>query len=230
MTGKPASKVGTSTHVRALVPPALVPKPRSRVPDARERLIGFAAKLFRDKGYTGTSIRDIATRAKVEPSALYYHFSSKEALLEEVLDRSIAVLMRDVRGAIAALPPEADPRERIQAAIAAHLSSHLGHGAFGLASRRVVGQIPVALRRRHEAARAEYGELWQGLFSDAAQAQALRPGVQIGPARMFLLGALNWTSEWFDAGRKSPDELAAIFCNLLFDGLGTLDSKGKKSG
>ena len=97
--------------------------------NARERLQSIAARLFRELGYAGTSIRAIAKRARVEPSALYYHFPSKEALLDAVLDESILRVHDAVRQAVAALPADAKPRERILAAIAAH--------APGTASTRI---------------------------------------------------------------------------------------------
>ncbi len=193
---------------------------RPRTKDSRELLLGYAAKLFREKGYTATSVRDIVKRAHIEPSALYYHFASKQALLDAVLDRSITSVMAQVREALDQLPQEATPRERFCVAIATHIRSMVLHGDFALAGRRVMGQIPPALRRKHDALRATYGDFWQTLFSQAAQRNDFRDDAKLGLARMFLMGAINWTTEWFDPKIKSPEELAAVFCDILFAGLG----------
>ena len=199
--------------------PSAKRKPRPRARDSKEILLGIAAKLFRDFGYNATSIRDIVKRAKIEPSALYYHYSSKEALLDAVLERSIHNVMMEVREAVEKLPANADSRDRITAGIARHLRSIHIHGDFALASRRVIGEIPAALRRKHDAMRAEYGAYWESLFQDAAASKGIREDVRLGLARMFLMGALNWSSEWFDPKKKSPEDVAEFFCGILFEGL-----------
>lgn len=200
--------------------PRARPAARPRRPrDSRELLIRHAARLFRERGYTATSVRDIVKRAGIEPSALYYHFASKEALLDEVLDRSMSLLMHDVRAAVEALPPQTSLRERIRTAIAAHVRSHLGHGDFGLASRHVMAQTPPSMRRKHELLRSAYGAYWHALLEEAAQGGALRAAGHLGLARMFLIGALNWTSEWFDLRKATPEILADVFCAILFDGI-----------
>jgi AcrR family transcriptional regulator len=197
------------------------PRPRARAArDSKELLLGIAAKLFREKGYAGTSVRDIVKKARIEPSALYYHYASKEALLDAVLERSIQGVMGEVHAAVDQLPEAAPPRERIAAAIAAHLRAISVHGDFALASRRVVGEVPLAVRRKHDSMRAEYGAYWQSLLTAAAEGAAVRDDAPLGLARMFLIGALNWSSEWYDPRRKTPEQMALVFTRMLFEGMG----------
>jgi len=68
--------------------------------DARARLIDAAMELFAEKGYEGTSVRDLATAAGVNVAAVSYHFGSKDALYHECLR--------------ACLAPCAQMRERMQ--------------------------------------------------------------------------------------------------------------------
>jgi AcrR family transcriptional regulator len=58
--------------------------------DARARLIDAAIKLFAEKGYEGTSVRDLATAAGVNVAAVSYHFGSKDALYTEALRACLA--------------------------------------------------------------------------------------------------------------------------------------------
>lgn len=203
---------------------------RPAAKNSRDLLLRIAAKLFREAGYSGTSIRDIAKRARIEPSALYYHFPSKEALLEAVLDESILSVMAMVSKALDDLSENATARERIRVAIATHIRAITTHGDYALASRRVMGQIPTAVRRKHVAMRADYGAYWQRLLEDAAAEEPFRAKRNLGLARMFLLGALNWTTEWFDPMKKSPEELAGVLCAILLDGLAVphLKSEAKR--
>lgn len=220
----------SSTASTAPTAPSL---PRPVVGKSAARFLKVAAKLFREKGYANTTIRDIAKRARVEPSALYYHFASKDALLEAVLDESILSVMAMVSEAVEALPTTATARERMHVAVATHIRGIFTHGDYVQASRQLMGQVPPAVRRKHEAMRAGYGAYWETLFAGVAAHEPFRAAGDMGLARMFLLGAVNWTSEWLDPAKKSPEELAGVLCAILFDGMvapqaGTSAARKKK--
>jgi AcrR family transcriptional regulator len=63
---------------------------------ADKRFLNEALKLFADKGYEGTSVRDIAKKVGLTPSSVYSHFSSKEELYLEILDSCISKLVKDI--------------------------------------------------------------------------------------------------------------------------------------
>jgi AcrR family transcriptional regulator len=54
---------------------------------SRDRILDSALELFSQRGYAATGVYDIARAAKIEKTALYWHFGSKEGLLAAVLDR-----------------------------------------------------------------------------------------------------------------------------------------------
>ncbi len=56
--------------------------------DTRQRILDVAARLFATRGYAGTSIRDIADELGVTKAALYYHFESKEVLLQHIVEQA----------------------------------------------------------------------------------------------------------------------------------------------
>ncbi len=53
--------------------------------DTRERILAVANELFIEQGYEGTSLREIADRLDITKAALYYHFRSKDEILETLL-------------------------------------------------------------------------------------------------------------------------------------------------
>ena len=61
-------------------------KSRAKSQDTRNNIIAVAIGLFRTKGYTRTSMSEIARQAGVDPSSFYYYFASKEALIENILN------------------------------------------------------------------------------------------------------------------------------------------------
>jgi len=63
---------------------------------ARERLLDSAEELFAEKGFDGTNIRELTTRANSNIAAVNYHFGGKEKLYIEVFQRLMSK-MRDIR-------------------------------------------------------------------------------------------------------------------------------------
>jgi len=58
----------------------------------KQRILEVAEKLFTEHGYRDVSIRNIASACEVTNAALYYHFSSKAALFDEVMELHAARL------------------------------------------------------------------------------------------------------------------------------------------
>lgn len=112
----------------------------------RRRLLDAAARLFKEKGYAGTRQEDIADAAAIKAASVYYHFSSKEELLGEVLDQGIERCFEAVTAAVDALGPEASFRARLLAAVGAHLDMLLRHGDYTAANIRSFGQVPEPVR------------------------------------------------------------------------------------
>jgi AcrR family transcriptional regulator len=73
------------------------PKPKkSSRPETRQKLLDAAERLFADKGYDGTSLRDIAVLANQHLALSTYYFGTKEKMFDEVIRRR-AVAIEAVR-------------------------------------------------------------------------------------------------------------------------------------
>ena len=57
----------------------------------------MAARLFRERGYEGTTVRDVAAAAGISAGSLFHHFPSKEQMLVEML-REASIVVVDVPG------------------------------------------------------------------------------------------------------------------------------------
>jgi AcrR family transcriptional regulator len=126
----------------------------------RVALMRIAVGLMGERGYDGTSTRDIAAAADVSVAALYYHFPSKLDLLREFLheahDVVLARLAREIEGA------GPDPRARLDAAVAALLWSNLHDDWAQLAAQvawREHGRLDEPDRRKIVAKREQMVDL-----------------------------------------------------------------------
>ena len=185
-------------------------KPKATKADiSRERVLLAAAQIFAEMGYAGTTMRAVAERVGLRAASLYYHYRSKEDLVEAVLATGTGSIAASVQQALAQLPANTSARERIESALAAHLGSIISLGDFARATRRVLAQLPAPLRRKHVALRDAYSDLWLGLLESARDNQELCEGVDTHLARTFILGALNSAADWYKPGAKSLPEIAA---------------------
>lgn len=192
-------------------------------PATRERVLLEAARLFRRHGYAATTLREVADAAGVKAGSIYYHFESKEQILGEVLDKGITIVADAVRTRVAALPESAPWRDRIAAGIEGHLWGLLHHGDFTSANIRIYGQIPTSAKNRHRVVRRAYADYWDRLFESALASGELRHDASTAMIRLFVIGALNWTVEWYNPQRGSFRDFSRQITAIVFDGILTHD-------
>ncbi len=195
------------------------PGSKARADVSRDRVLEAAARIFSERGYVGTTMREVARHVDMQAGSLYYHYRSKEDLIEAVLAQGMQGFSDAVRMAVAALPEQASFRERFNTAVLAHLRCLVEFGAYALASRRVLGQVPAHVRRRQVALQDAYGEFWLALLQSAFDNGELRPEVDLHLARTFLLGALNYALEWYKPQGRPMPEIAQQFSSMICQGI-----------
>ena len=187
-----------------------------------ERVRNAAARLFRERGYASTTMRDVAEHAEMQAGSIYYYYPSKQALLHAVLDHVITTLTRRT------LPLLADDdsagggcrfRHRFRAAIHEHMLTTVEMGDYALSFRRLVNELPEDARQEFAQKRSQLDEQWAQFLLNAARAGEMRDDVDLGAVRLLLVGAANSTHEWFNPERGSLDSIADIVTAMLFDGL-----------
>ena len=188
--------------------------------DTRRRILNATAQMFRRKGYDKTTLKDIGAQAHIQAPAIYYYFSSKEQLLEEVLNIGIAGIHDAVRGAVDGMAASSTHRERVEAAIRAHLTSLLQHSDYTAANIINYNLAPRAIRERHRVRREQYADYWRAMLQAAQAAGEIGPGVDLTLLRLFLLSALFWTHEWYRKDHDPIEDMAAKLSTMLFDGIG----------
>jgi TetR/AcrR family transcriptional regulator, cholesterol catabolism regulator len=187
--------------------------PRSPHADSRlPQLLDEAARLFRTRGFEGTSMRDIARAVGMLPGSLYCHFETKEALLVAVYIKGVEQISAAVQTVV---DRHKDPWDRLEAACVAHLEAILHDDDYAQVVVRVrPADVPVAdqslidLRNRYEA-----------LFSRLVADLPLARNTDRTTLRLMLMGAMNWSQVWYrPGGRLVPRTIARKFIALLRQG------------
>ncbi len=207
------STAGRKRTARKAVPAA---KAKS---STRSIILQHAARLLRENGYAAVSLRQIAAEANIKAGSIYYHFESKEEILHHVLEEGLRVIVQEVNKAVAQLPAGTPFRERLRAVIRSHLHGLLQVGDFSSANIRIYGQVPPDVRKRHHVARRAFADWWDGFLEQAVAEGSLRSNLDLSIIRVFIVGALNWTVEWYDPEKGSFDKLADQLYTIIADGL-----------
>jgi len=182
----------------------------------KEQIEQTATALFRKRGFSATSMRDLANELGIEAASIYSHIKSKEEILQRVCFRMAneffdAIELADVRDASAS--------ERLQAAITAHvqvLTRNTEAAAVFLYEWRHLSEPHhaefLALRNRYE-------EHFREIIRNGIKA-----GEFIVPDEKFavltILSALNWIHTWYKPeGKMNAEEIAVNLATMLLNGL-----------
>jgi TetR/AcrR family transcriptional regulator, cholesterol catabolism regulator len=201
-----------------------------RAPGTKRRILLAAARLFRDQGYKATTLRDIAKASRLATGSMYYHFSSKEELLNQVLDDGIAAFDLMVREAVGAAAPGASELDRLHIAVRTHLHALLDASEVTRAYPRVFAQLPISMRQRNHAKRLLYFDFWRHLFERGQASGELHPDMPVGPIVDLLIAAMGRVHDWYDPAAPvgadtavGIDMLARSLLNWLIKGIGAPD-------
>lgn len=113
-------------------------------PSTREKLLDCAERLFAEHGLDGVSLRTINADAGLSPAALHYHFGTKQALVEALLERQMPALMerrRQLLGALADGPERPTTRAILMALIRPQVELLAEGGAAGLRYMRLIHRL-----------------------------------------------------------------------------------------
>lgn len=192
----------------------------------RLEILRRAAAVFREKGFQGAGMREIAEGLGLAPGALYYYFPSKTDLLYACQQVSLDRLTEGARRIAREARPGA---ERLRRLVDHHLEVILDV-LGGSAAHLEFGALPPERRRAIVKRRDAYERILRKVIHEGAEDGTLRL-VDEKTTTMALLGALNWTVVWWrPEGKRTATDLGATYADLFLRGLapgGGRDDRGR---
>lgn len=172
----------------------------------RKRLLDAAAAEVARCGVAGTSINAIAAAAGLKTGSIYFHFESKDQLVEAMLEEGLLASLAYLDKALAAVPRDADAATRLGAAIRAHATAvhELSNYTVAVLGPSFPKDAAGAAARK---LRRTYVLRWTQLVADAQSAGILAREPDPRLLRDLILGALNAVSL---AGQPSGDIAVAL--------------------
>jgi TetR/AcrR family transcriptional regulator, cholesterol catabolism regulator len=192
----------------------------------RKQILDAAAKVLARRGYIGTQLSEIAAEADTQAGSLYYHFDSREELLEKVLHEGVRQSFSHTRSVVDELPGESTPLERLCAAVSAHLRFQLVESDYARAAVHSTGQAPEDVWKRVNERFRRYGKFFDDLIEAAMKSGELDPKVNRSALRMLIIGAANYAPEWYrQTGALDVEQLSDLLIRLLVQGVGNSYSR-----
>jgi len=204
----------------------------SAAPDNRRAdLIRVAAKLFREKGFDGTTIRDVAHAVGMRSGSPFYHFANKHELLMAVMEEGLRLGLDRTEAALAG--PALPASERLHRLVRTHYGIlHDAGSDFIPVMLYDWRSLPAQYKRRIVELKDRYDAIWQRTLDELHAQGLLHADAKL--ARLMILGAINFSATWYrakarTAGRVGLDELAAQTVALVLHApSANTDLRGKK--
>jgi AcrR family transcriptional regulator len=186
----------------------LVTAKRRSLPNAdlrRAEICKTAARVFRERGFDGASVGDVARALKMTKAGLYHYFPGKEALLFETLSFGLDQVRDEVTEPARGIP---DPEARLREFIVRHARTALR--AQGAVASLVdeARALPAHERRRIEERMRVHFDFLRGTLAEL-KAQGRLRDVNLTVAAFSVLGMILWLPRWFRHGRRLSEQQVA---------------------
>jgi AcrR family transcriptional regulator len=183
----------------------------SRADATRARLLDAAIAAFADKGFHGTTTRDIATAAGMSPAALYVHHKSKEELLYLISRSGHERTLRLVREAIGSSDDPAECLRRVIHEFAVH-HAH-GHTRARIVNYELAALAPEHLAEIRDIRHTIQQEIRELVERGVAAGVFNHPDPHIAGVALLSLGID--IARWYrDEGRWSPEDIAGHYADM----------------
>ncbi len=185
----------------------------------RDELLAIAARLFAERGFRNTTVRDIADAAGILSGSLYHHFDSKESMVDEILQTFQQELFA---GYDAIVNGDLPPRQKIEAAVRLSFEAiDQHHHEVAIFQNEAdwlsgLGDRFSYLAERH----AQSRDVWITLLKEGMKSGALKPDIDLELAYRFIRDTVWVAVRWYrPGGELSHERVADQYLSILLDGI-----------
>ena len=181
-----------------------------------EHILRTSARIFAEKSYHSTSMRDVSRATGVSLAGLYHYCTAKEDLLFLIQDHCFGRVLETLEQRIKGLD---DPFEKLRILI----DNHLSFFAANMAEMKVLSHEAESLRgdlhQRVSTKKERYARLARKILREIQEHNGKSAGVDLTVATYALFGMMNWIYNWYDpAGKLSVHQLVDNITRLFLNG------------
>ncbi len=182
----------------------------------KQEIINTAVTLFNEKGYSVTSVQDIADQLNVTKAALYYYIASKEEILYAIFDQTMTTAEKRLKKL---LKEKMTVEEKIRKIVYNHIMAVFDEAPhiaiFFTEQAYLLPENLASIRTRQK----NYKEMVASVFQEGIEKNILKK-IEILPTIYAVLGMCNWLYHWYKpAGRIKPEELSELYADIILSGI-----------
>ena len=191
----------------------------------RAAILETAARLFLERGYRSTSLREIATLLKITKPALYYYFQNKEQILVECYSAGIA----SIEGLLKEGRLDAGSGlQKVESYLRVYATAIVSHDFGRCVAMLDDAELSPAARREVRTLKRRIDDSIRGYIEDGIEDGSIA-GCNPKLAAFAAAGAINWIGTWYSPdGGLTADEIAGGFAELLTLGLAKRNGTGTR--
>jgi len=185
----------------------------------RDELLAIAARLFAERGFRNTTVRDIADAAGILSGSLYHHFDSKESMVDEILQTFQQELFAGYDEVLASNLPA---RQKIEAAVRLSFDAiDQHHHEVAIFQNEAdwlggLGERFAYLAERH----AQSRQVWLTLLQEGMESGDLKSDLDLELAYRFIRDTVWVAVRWYRPGGELPArKVADQYLSILLDGI-----------
>jgi AcrR family transcriptional regulator len=189
---------------------------QSKYDQKLELILRTAARIFAEKSFHSTTMRDISRETGVSLAGLYHYCKSKEELLFLIQDHCFGRVLERLEERIKGV---ADPFERLRIFI----DNHLSFFAANMAEMKVLSHeaesLAGDLHKRVSTKKDKYARLARRILREMQEQQAANARIDLTVATYALFGMMNWIYNWYDPrGKLAVNDLVNNIAQLFVSG------------
>jgi AcrR family transcriptional regulator len=193
----------------------------------RAELLALAARMFAERGFLATTVRDIADAAGILSGSLYHHFDSKESMVDEILRGFLDELFGRYREITGAGRP---PRAALEAVVVASFEAiDRSHDAVAIYQREAVYLAQFERFGYLGERNLEFRKMWVGLLEEGVRDGAFRDDLDVELVYRFIRDTVWVAVHWYHPGGSlTADDVARQYLSIVLDGIaqGRADGSG----
>jgi AcrR family transcriptional regulator len=184
----------------------------------RAELLSAIAEVFADRGYAATTVREAAEAAGILGGSLYYHFDSKESMVDEILSTFLDEMWADYEEVLAS---GRDASQTLRELVHASFRSIEKHRAAVVIYQNESRHLAQSERFRYLTASQErFEKTWKGVLEQGVAEGAFRSDLNIGLIYRFIRDTVWVAASWYRPdGRYDAEEIARQYLAMVLEGL-----------
>lgn len=182
----------------------------------KQEILEVAAELFRDKGYSASTVRDIADKVGIEAASLYNHINSKDEILHDICFEIGNMFISEMRKVVA---NKENVLTKLQMLIHLHIDITIQHAAMVSVANDEWRHLSEPKLSEFINMRANYENCFRGILDDGIVYGELIE-IDSTTALYTILSSVRWLQYWFKTDRKvSAQQIKKDITDFLLKGL-----------